>query len=758
MAAGISDQIAGVGSASKLIMYNHDAVVRLVSAWEIEFVVVSSFLLQVIALFLAGYRRRSDSAVVKFIVSYSYLMTDSAATYGLGHLSVNSRPPERQQLVAFWAPFLLLHLGGPDSITAYSLEDNKLWKRILLKDFATQVLGAAYVLYKTFTAGSGPLLSAAWLIFSVGVAKYAERIWALYNGNISTIRTAVDKQNAAAAKENAIDDDDDDSGSEPQQARRVPGIDGNGDRSPEDLLLFAHSQFEVCKSVLVDSSSGENTSYLRKTIFSDEWDWKEKWTVFQMEVSLLYDIMYTKAGVIHTWYGYCLRVFSPLATVTSLVLFHLSRSTGTGTAMDSTPVLVDVVITYVLLAGAVVLDMVSLLSTAGSGWAYAFMVFRMPPRGARHGWLYHAAVCSGRWRRLHRWLESVRDLVGGAGRRKWSGAIGQYNLLQWCSATSKQRKYSSTSVEIPQDVMKLLFEDLIKVILRTKKTEDDQKKPMVTARLRVLGQKSQSHVHLQQTKVSMPSEGRTGDPNVPVGSTGLIKVVQGMSILKLNELVPRLGRFIRADIQEGILIWHIATDMYLRTPHFAMGSQDEETAKHVRAINLVSNYMMFLVLERPSMVPGLALRKQFQVTSNRLLRHVAEANGDPDRLADILTKEEVKKSEQGKKKDLRGNALRLAAMLARQLNALNSEEKFSMLQVLFEIWVEMLLYVSHRCSRESHAQKLSEGGELTTVIWIMAEQAGKFYIDSQQSGEDDVDKNEDKDPDRKMIDKKLYTG
>ncbi|KAB8094794.1 hypothetical protein EE612_022137, partial [Oryza sativa] len=34
-----------------------------------------------------------------------------------------------RRLVAFWAPFFLLHLGGPDSITAYELEDNQLVTR-----------------------------------------------------------------------------------------------------------------------------------------------------------------------------------------------------------------------------------------------------------------------------------------------------------------------------------------------------------------------------------------------------------------------------------------------------------------------------------------------------------------------------------------------------------------------------------------------------------------------------------------------------
>ncbi|KAK1577305.1 hypothetical protein Q3G72_020545 [Acer saccharum] len=36
------------------------------------------------------------------------------------------------ELTAFWAQFLLLHLGGPVTITAYALEDNELWLRHFL--------------------------------------------------------------------------------------------------------------------------------------------------------------------------------------------------------------------------------------------------------------------------------------------------------------------------------------------------------------------------------------------------------------------------------------------------------------------------------------------------------------------------------------------------------------------------------------------------------------------------------------------------
>uniref|UniRef100_A0A0E0P546 DUF4220 domain-containing protein n=1 Tax=Oryza rufipogon TaxID=4529 RepID=A0A0E0P546_ORYRU len=68
------------------------------------------------------------------------MSADSVAMYTLGHMSLNSGLPE-QQLVAFWAPFLPLHLGGQDTITAYAVEDNRLWMHDL-QSFAVQVAAA----------------------------------------------------------------------------------------------------------------------------------------------------------------------------------------------------------------------------------------------------------------------------------------------------------------------------------------------------------------------------------------------------------------------------------------------------------------------------------------------------------------------------------------------------------------------------------------------------------------------------------------
>jgi amino acid transporter len=95
--------------------------------------------------------------VLRFFIWSAFMLADAMAIYVLGHISVTSTSPE-QELTAFWAPFLLLHLGGQDNITAYAIEDNKLWLRHL-QTFTMQVAAAAYVLYgesSSIVAAIGP--------------------------------------------------------------------------------------------------------------------------------------------------------------------------------------------------------------------------------------------------------------------------------------------------------------------------------------------------------------------------------------------------------------------------------------------------------------------------------------------------------------------------------------------------------------------------------------------------------------------------
>lgn len=152
----------------------HRAPQQLWNEWEIQCLVLVSFFLQVFLLFFAGFRKRHRSRVLSLLLWLAYLSADTVAVFILGRLT---RVGGDDSLVLFWALFMLLHLGGQDTMTAFSMEDCALWKRHLL-NLATQVALAIYIVGKQWR-GNKQLVAPMVLIFISGTAKYMERIWIL---------------------------------------------------------------------------------------------------------------------------------------------------------------------------------------------------------------------------------------------------------------------------------------------------------------------------------------------------------------------------------------------------------------------------------------------------------------------------------------------------------------------------------------------------------------------------------------------------
>jgi hypothetical protein len=79
-------------------------------------------------------RQGSTNGLLRGTIWLAYLGADMVAIYALRYLSrhQDNGTMETHPLVFFWTPFLLIHLGGQDTITAFFMEDNKLWLRHLL--------------------------------------------------------------------------------------------------------------------------------------------------------------------------------------------------------------------------------------------------------------------------------------------------------------------------------------------------------------------------------------------------------------------------------------------------------------------------------------------------------------------------------------------------------------------------------------------------------------------------------------------------
>lgn len=134
---------------------------KLWNEWDVRIMVLSSLCLQIVLVHFGSRRKFSSRNSVKIITWIAYLSADWVATVALGVISSfrrdcnqgNSSHPNSPMIMAFWTPFLLVHLGGPDSITAYSLEENELWLRHLL-GLLVQVAVALYIFLRSWTAST----------------------------------------------------------------------------------------------------------------------------------------------------------------------------------------------------------------------------------------------------------------------------------------------------------------------------------------------------------------------------------------------------------------------------------------------------------------------------------------------------------------------------------------------------------------------------------------------------------------------------
>uniref|UniRef100_A0A453T8E5 DUF4220 domain-containing protein n=3 Tax=Aegilops tauschii TaxID=37682 RepID=A0A453T8E5_AEGTS len=268
----------------------------------------------------------------------------------------------------------------------------------------------------------------------------------------------------------------------------------------------------------------------------------------------MYDMLYTKARVIHTWYGYCIRAISLVSCFTALVFFTKDKRDG-----YSTP---DIVITFGLLGGACALEVASVFKAIGSTWTYATL------KGYGWKWLANAILFA----RYH--LVVVKD-------GRWSNSVGQYKFISFCARDE---------TELRGRIAKWI-------------------------RLRELWNKAHYTKHAKLSPVVKEFvwdllRGAKSDM-VQIEDVAIRNGYWALRLTGFQELNWSLS----FEFQKSVLIWHLATSTFLNVPAVKslLAKEDKETAK---AVNTLSEYMMYLLIEHPDILPmKAAVRNLFRLTS-----------------------------------------------------------------------------------------------------------------------------------------------
>ncbi|KAH7865839.1 hypothetical protein Vadar_011902 [Vaccinium darrowii] len=261
--------------------------------WDLRILVLLGLTLQIILSLLGNRRRYVSSLWISILVWSAYLMADWVATVALGKLSdaqVNYDNGNSSR--AIWAPILLLHLGSPDSITAYSLDDNHRWMRHFF-ELVIQIFVAVYVILMSWKHSWLSTMSIPALV--AGFIKYWDRTWVLRS---------------------ACHDKSEDN---------VPFGDlGGGSNLGSDNTLEDQNFIRVYEKAI------------------------------EVEMGLMFDLFYTKAPIKFRKEGWILRCISFVCTVTVLIglTFEIISPREDGEKWHK----VDIAITEVLVVGALALE------------------------------------------------------------------------------------------------------------------------------------------------------------------------------------------------------------------------------------------------------------------------------------------------------------------------------------------------------------------------------------------------------------------
>ncbi|KAK1570595.1 hypothetical protein Q3G72_004215 [Acer saccharum] len=403
---------------------------KLWNEWNLRVSVLLSLTLQIILITLGNRRKHNHKLWIRIVVWCVYLSADIIATFALGIITNNvsdiydeegESMNENTELTAFWAPFLLLHLGGPDSITAYALEDNELW----LRHFLGLVVQMGMAIYVFIMAWTGSHLSILYLLmFFAGLIKYGERTWVLRNASIETIRESVADDGINFSYGLKLSD-------------FRPSTHG-----PYETLFVAYRLIRVYfrpRMLNVKVPSLRGSSYIAST--SSE----KLFKIIEFILGFSYDNLYTKAPLLYTRCGLGLRVITFFLTSSVLVLFPVvihDKHKFSNT---------DVTITYILLVGAIILELYSAVLILSSD---QFLV-----------WLIE-----------HEKFSTMKAIECFRTQKRWSNNMSQFSLLSFimkekplpcpnilkhlCLVKKLEKQGYAADMEIPKNLKILIGEYL----------------------------------------------------------------------------------------------------------------------------------------------------------------------------------------------------------------------------------------------------------------------------------------------------------
>ncbi|KAI7726847.1 hypothetical protein M8C21_015845 [Ambrosia artemisiifolia] len=772
---------------------------QLWDTWDLRCFIVLSLLLQMFLIFVSPFRKRTKSYWIVMPLWTAYLMADATANFAVGLISNSmgnpgesagkkSRTPvENTDLLAFWAPFLLVHLGGPDTITAFAMEDNELWLRHLL-GLIFQCLAALYVFVQSLP--DNRLWIPTTLMFVTGIIKYAERTRSLYLASADRFKESMLQPDADPGLNYAklMDEYVTTTSSnlpttfttveEPDTSTKSANKAKKGSLTDLEVVQYGYLFYQKFRGLIVDTIFSRKERDLSRYFFLNR-NAKDAFKVIEVELNFIYEVLFTKLPVVYGKFGALCRVFSLGTVFLAIVIFILK-----GKSKFSNP---DVTITYALLFGALGLDLTALLMLLFSDWT--IIALRESPDEEPPNTLKNKIIIFFLSLRIkgvsketkrkpkqkgtdqqHNVVEQTqsnlrRGLTGCMNQklcrvlkifvnRRWSETINTFNLIDYCLrkrySKSDDARFCSkvTLVNVWEKVIdKLGVDEFLDSIIYVKpKTFDDSLRDFIFDELK---SKSELADDLETAKEISSARG-DWVLRVEDGWAGLLKYVAGV------------------DYDQSLILWHIATDLLYNHPTYSREISNKEDKKSYKEISkLLSDYMLYLLIMEPGMMSAVAgiAQIRFRDTCAEAQRFFKEKMKDKTssdqsikhakackEIYDVQTVVPPISIKGDRSKSLLFDGCMLAKKivdiaeeLTRKAEEHTSQQESNPSEIrpkpdkwliISKVWVELLCYAASHARANMQAAQVSRGGELVTIVWLLMSHFGlgeQFQLSEGQS-------------------------
>ena len=765
--------------------------------------VVFSLFFQILLIVMGNRRKYNPAAWLRLCIWSAYLLADWVATVALGALFKKQRAscsvPNsiadktitiNDELMAFWAPFLLLHLGGPDTITAYAIADNELWLRHLL-GLGVQTGVALYITYMVWTWTWLSFLTIP-LIFA-GFIKYGERSLALMSANreqflVSLLESPdpgpnyakfmeefslkMDEGFCVLADDQVVDHESSQSDVQNDQGNKSAAgapleevslshpsnsVQNDTARTRAESLEAAYKFFQSFKRLFVDlilsfqDRDKSQSHFLKST-------WEDAFTLVEIELGFGYDAFYTKAPIIYTKMGCICRFITSSFTIIVFVFFLFVEKHK---QYQQT----DVIITYILLFGAIILEFLAVILLLSSD--------RTKLLWSKHKHKFHRKIfcfvhmanliipCSFKPRVPRKTTSPLISCFGNIAscflpynKKRWSNSLSQYNLLRFSlkhnfvpfqdyKCVQKTLKYlpihetldkfrREDRCEISSHMKKLIFQHFLKKSKKLiEKAEVKKEKPEVEKEKPEINEENpevkKGKPEINDAKPEFKKEKAEGEKSEYDKNIASLCSARGGLVFKEHGdwYSKRFGWSTeQAEFDQSLLIWHIATDLCYQK------DVDEDFLDAKDSSKKLSDYMLYLLVMRPFMLSiGIGMIR-FRDTCKEAKQFSKErgiSSKDEDKLRRMLLRVCTEVEPTKVKGDRSKSVLFDGCLLANQLQKLVDKEKWDKekkWEFICNVWIEILGYAASHCKGYYHAQQLARGGELLTHVWLLMAHLG----------------------------------